>query len=98
MSFYQWQGKDLLLKIHVQTRAKENAITGLHGDRLKLRINAPPVDNKANKRIIAYMAKEFSVKQADVSLISGEKNRDKQILIKQAVQLPGWFNDLSDST
>lgn len=88
---------DLLLNIHVQTRAKENVITGLHGDRLKLRINAPPLDNKANQHIINYLATDFSVKQSEVSLISGLKHRDKRILIKHPHQLPDWFNDLSDS-
>ena len=98
MNFYEWRGKDLLLNIHVQTRAKENTITGLHGGRLKLRINAPPVDNKANQHIINYLANEFSVKQSDIELISGLKHRDKQMIIKRPTQLPDWFNDLSDST
>ena len=98
MTFYEWQGEDLLLKFHVQIRAKENKVTGIHGDRLKLKINAPPVDNKANQQIIDYIAKEFSVKQSDVKLISGMRHRDKQILIRQPAQLPDWFNDLSDST
>mgnify|MGYP003624601019 CR=1 FL=1 len=98
VTFYQWRGEDLLLNIHVQTRAKENAITGLHGDRLKLRINAPPVDNKANQHIINYLANEFNVKQANIEIKSGLKHRDKQLIIKQPARLPGWFNDLSDST
>ena len=82
----------------MQTRAKENKVAGLHGDKIKLKINAPPVDNKANQQIIDYIAKEFSVKQADVRLISGLRHRDKQIFIKHPCQLPDWFNDLSDST
>ena len=98
MRFYEWRGDDLLLNIHVQTRAKENSVTGLYGDRLKLRINAPPVDNKANQHIINYLAHEFNVKQSDLKLTSGLKHRDKQILIKQPGQLPDWFNNLSDST
>ena len=98
MRFYEWRGKDLILNIHVQSRAKENAITGLHGDRLKLRINASPVDNKANQNIINYLANEFSVKQSDIELISGLKHRNKQMIIEQPTQLPDWFNDLSDST
>jgi len=47
MAFYQWQDKNLVLKLHVQTRAKENSIIGRHGDMLKLKIKSPPVDNKA---------------------------------------------------
>jgi uncharacterized protein len=97
MSFYEWQNENLLLKVHIQTRAKDNAVTGLHGGMLKLRINAPPVDNKANQHIISYLANEFSVKQSEIKLISGLKHRDKQILIKQPDQLPDWFKDLSDS-
>ncbi len=98
MKFFEWRGKDLLLNIHVKPRAKENAITGLHGDRLKLRINAPPVDNKANQHIINYLANEFSVKQSEIKLMSGQKHRDKQMRIKQPTQLPGWFKSLSDGT
>jgi len=98
MSFYQWQENDLLLKLHVQTRAKENNVSGIHGDTVKLKISAPPVDNRANQRIIDYIAKEFSVNKSDVKLISGQHHRDKRILIKQPVQLPDWFKRLSDST
>ena len=98
MKFYEWRGKDLLLNIHVQTRAKENVITGLHGYRLKLRINAAPVDNKANQHIVNYLANEFNVKQSDIKLISGLKHRDKQMRIKQPTQLPEWFSNLSDGT
>lgn len=98
MNFYEWRGKDLLLNIHVQTRAKENAITELHGVRLKLRINVPPVENKANRHIINYLANEFSVKQSDIELISGLRHRDKQMKIKQPTQLPDCFNSLSDGT
>ncbi len=97
MAFYEWQGNELLLKIHVQTRAKEDSVVGLHGERLKLRVNAPPIDNKANQHIINFLANEFSVKQSDIKLISGQKHRDKQLIIKHAEHLPGWFNVLSDS-
>jgi uncharacterized protein len=96
MAFYQWQDKDLLLKLHVQTRAKENSITGIHGDMLKLKIKSPPVDNKANQEIISYLANEFAVHKADVSLISGQTHRDKRFLIKSPKGLPDWFNELSE--
>ncbi len=95
MSFYQWQSKDLLLKLHVQARAKENCITGIHGDMLKLKIKSPPVDNKANKEIVSYLAKEFNVTKSNVVLISGQTHRDKKILIKEPKALPEWFKELS---
>ena len=98
MSFYQWKDKDLLIKLHVQPKAKENSIIGIHGDALKLKIKSPPVDNKANQEITIYLAKEFNVHKADVSLISGQTSRDKKFLIKEPKELPGWFKELLDNS
>lgn len=97
MAFYEWQGSDLLLNVHVQTRAKMDCFDGLHGDRVKLRINALPTDNKANQHIINYLASEFRVRQSDIKLIGGQKHRDKQLIIKHAEYMPDWFNALSDN-
>jgi len=97
MAFYQWQGEDLLLKLHVQPRAKENCIIGIHGDMLKLKIKAPPVDNRANKEITVYLANEFSVNKANIKLISGQQHRDKKFLIKSPKEFPGWFIKFSNS-
>lgn len=95
MSFFEWQDRSLLLKLHVQPRAKENNITGIHGDMLKLKIKSPPVDNKANKEIISYLANEFNVTKANVELKSGQLSRDKKFLIKEVKVLPEWFKELS---
>ncbi len=95
MSFYQWQGKDLLLKLHVQPKAKENTIVGIHGESLKIKIKAPPVDNKANKEITNYLAKEFKVSKSSVDLISGQTSREKRFLIKEPELLPEWFKELN---
>jgi len=91
MSFYQWQGDDLLLICHIQPRAKETSISGIYDDKLKIRVNAPPVDNKANQQIISYLANEFDVKKSNITLISGQHHRDKKFLIKTPKQLPTWF-------
>ncbi|MBL1142148.1 MAG: YggU family protein [Proteobacteria bacterium] len=96
MSFYDWQDKNLLLKLHVQPRAKENSIVGIYNDNLKLKIKSPPVENKANKEIASYLAKEFSVTKSNVELISGQLNRDKKFLVKGVNVLPEWFKDLTE--
>lgn len=97
MSFYQWKQKDLLLKLHIQPNAKENKVIGLHGESLKLKVKAPPVDNKANKEIILYLSKEFKVSKSAVELVSGQTSREKRFLIKEPNVLPEWFKELSDS-
>jgi uncharacterized protein len=98
MPFYQWQDNNLLLKLHVQPRAKESSITDIFNDMLKLKIKSPPVDNKANKEIISYLAKEFNVTKSSIELISGQTHRDKKFLIKEPKVLPKWFRELSDNS
>ncbi len=71
-----------LLKLHVQPRAKVNGLAGFHGDALKLRLNTPPVDGKANKAVEAYLGKLFGVPKSSVNLKSGHQSRSKQVKIE----------------
>jgi uncharacterized protein YggU (UPF0235/DUF167 family) len=54
-------GADWLLDLHVQPGANVTAAVGEHGDRLKLKIAAPPVDNKANALLLASRQKTVAV-------------------------------------
>ena len=83
-----WQGADLLLDVHVQPRAAKDEIVGFHGDRLKIRITAPPVDGKANRHLIDFLADTFRVPKRDVVLLSGESGRDKRFKIQAPKQVP----------
>ena len=76
----------IALRLHVQPRASSNALSGLQGDMLKLRLTTPPVDGKANKAVIAYLAKLFHLPKSAFSLKSGHQSRSKTILI-QGVEL-----------
>ncbi|MCW5212686.1 YggU family protein [Desulfobulbus sp. TB] len=71
----------LLLSIYVQPRSNHNAIVGLHGDAIKLRLTAPPVDGKANKAIIAFWAKSLKIPKSAITMKSGLHNRMKKILL-----------------
>ncbi len=86
--FYQWQNKDLLLRIKVQPKASKDELSEILGDYLKVRITAPPVDGKANKHLIAFLAKTFKVAKSNVELISGETGREKRIKIHSPKILP----------
>jgi uncharacterized protein (TIGR00251 family) len=74
----------LLLRLHVQPRASVNAIAGLQGDALKLRLTTPPVDGKANKAVIAYLAKFFHLPKSALVIKSGQQSRIKTIAIIDA--------------
>jgi hypothetical protein len=59
-------------------------IVGLHADRLKIRVAAPPVDGEANKRCIKFLAKCLSVPRSTLQIISGHNSRNKRILLKSS--------------
>jgi len=88
---WTWQGKNLRLMVHVQPGAKSTQLSGLHGDRLKIRLNAPPVDGKANRRLIAFISEIFRVPKSSVSIDKGESSRHKTLLIEDPQFLPSEF-------
>jgi len=85
---YQWQGKDLLLSCHLQPKATKDEIVGLHGDSLKIRITAPPVDGRANAHLIKFLAKTFGVTKREITILSGELGRQKRIKVEQPTKIP----------
>ncbi|MCG4452571.1 MULTISPECIES: DUF167 domain-containing protein [unclassified Pseudomonas] len=88
MSFYRWDGEDLILDCHLQPKASCDEFAGLHGERLKIRLTAPPVDGKANAKLLAFLADAFAVSKSQVSLETGQQSRQKRVRIKQPRQLP----------
>ena len=89
---YQWRGDDLLLHCQLQPRSSKNEIVGIleetHINRLKICITAPPVDGKANKHLIAIVAKWLGTAKTRVTIVRGETGRQKTLLIKQPSRLP----------
>src|SRR5690554_7509302 len=84
----QVDGQKVILTCHLQPKARADEIVGLHGDALKIRITAPPVEGKANQHLIQFLAKLFKVRQQDVELLSGETSRTKRLAIRNVTQLP----------
>lgn len=72
---------DVWLGVHVQPGAKRSEAAGLHGDALKLRLAAPPVDGKANAALCALIAELAGVPRRAVELVSGETSRSKRLRI-----------------
>ena len=74
----------LLLRLQVQPRASANALAGLQGDALKLRLTTPPVDGKANKAVVAYLAKLLHIPKSALIIKSGQQSRSKTVAITGA--------------
>ena len=77
MGAIQATDSGVLVRVRVQPRASVERLEGVHGDQLRLRVTAPPVDGAANTACIAFLAKILGVRRSQVRLQAGEKSRDK---------------------
>jgi uncharacterized protein (TIGR00251 family) len=77
----QQSGTDVLLAVAVQPRASRNAVAGLRGNALKLLLTAPPVEGAANDACLRFLADLLGVSRARLSIVRGEKVRQKRIRI-----------------
>ncbi len=89
--FYHWQDKDLILDVRVQPGASRDLFAEVLGERLKICITSPPVEGKANKYLMTFLAKQFKVPKSRVQLISGKTGRNKRLKITQPGKLPDLF-------
>ena len=80
-SWYRWQEGSLILRIWAQPRAKRDAIVGLHGDFLKIKVTSPPTEGKANENIVCLLAASLGVAPSRVRLITGAASRDKTFCV-----------------
>ncbi len=69
------------LKIIVQPKARKTGIIGLHDGMLKLAVASPPVDGKANREVVAFLADLFELKKKEVIILRGEHSRKKTCLL-----------------
>jgi hypothetical protein len=72
------------LTLHIQPGAKKTEVAGAHGDALKIRLAAPPVDGKANAALIGFVADRLGLAKSAVSLKSGQTSRRKVLEVIRA--------------
>ncbi len=70
-----------LVKIHVVPGARQTALAGLHGDRLKVKVAAVPEKGRANEELLAFLARLLKVPQKAVHLASGATSRAKVVAV-----------------
>ncbi len=70
--------------VQVQPRASHDAIAGEYADALKIRLTAPPVDDRANEALTRLLAERLNVPVAAVRIVSGEKSRRKHVFVAGA--------------
>ena len=77
-----------LISVHAQPGTKKSAVAGLHGESLKVRVAAPPVEGKANEALTAFVAKALGVPRRAVSIVKGASSREKLLLVTDATANP----------
>jgi hypothetical protein len=74
------------LAVRAQPGAKKTAITGVYGQgamaQLKIAVQAPPLEGRANQALIAFLAETFGVPKNEVELVTGELSRSKVFLLR----------------
>ena len=80
-AWYRRNGDVLTLTLHVQPGAKRTEVAGLHGDALKIRLAAPPVEGRANEALLKFIAESFGVPLRQVELRQGGQSRHKVVAI-----------------
>ena len=78
---FKRDGDATVINLHLQPGAKRSAVCGMFGDAVKLAVQAPPVDGRANTALRTYLAAQLKLPTAAVTLVSGASGRDKRVRI-----------------
>jgi uncharacterized protein (TIGR00251 family) len=70
------------INVHVQPRASKSEVVGMHGDAIRIRLAAPPVDDAANAELVALIAARLGVPKRNVRIATGRASRRKVVEIE----------------
>lgn len=73
------------LKVFIQPNSKNNEVIGFHGEALKIKIKAPPVDGEANSALIRFLSQQIGIPQKNITLLNGQTGKNKLIEIDSAL-------------
>jgi uncharacterized protein (TIGR00251 family) len=72
-------GAGVRLRIRVQPRASSNEVAGAHGDQIRVRLTAPPVEGAANEALVRFLARRLGIERASVRIVAGLSSRSKVV-------------------
>ena len=81
------EGK-ISLTVHIQPNASKNEVLGMVNEMVKIKITAPPIDNKANKECLKFLSKILHIPKSKLHILKGQKTRSK------IIQISGMSRDL----
>ena len=81
VAWYRSEEDSVTLTLHIQPGAKRSEVAGLHGDALKIRLAAPPIEGRANQALLRFVADSFDVPLRQVELLRGTQSRHKMVKV-----------------
>ncbi|WP_394757050.1 DUF167 domain-containing protein [Rhodoferax sp.] len=94
-SFFAWDGDVLVINILGKPSASKTALGKPFGKQLKVSVAAAPVAGRATDHLVRFLATQFGVAGADIEVVFGRMNVNKQVRIKAPKKLPGVFAQAS---
>ena len=91
-SFFAWDGDVLILNVLGKPAASKDAIGKPKGTQLKISVTAAPKGGKATDHMVRFLAPLFGVAVADIEVVFGQENVNKQLRIKAPKKLPAVFD------
>jgi len=82
VSAYRWIGPDLEISLRAQPGARTTEVQGIHGEAIKIRIAARPIEGAANEALLQFLAEALRVPRRRCVLVSGETGRQKRVRIE----------------
>ena len=74
-------GPSATVSVRVVPRSSKEGVAGFEGGVLRIRLNAPPVEGKANEALVRFLAKAVGVPRSRITLVKGEKGRNKIVRV-----------------
>jgi uncharacterized protein (TIGR00251 family) len=97
-TFFGWDGDVLVLNVLGKPSASKDAIGKPKGTQLKISVTAAPKDGKATDYMVRFLAPLFGVAVADIEVVFGQENVNKQLRIRAPKKLPAVFTEAAAST
>jgi uncharacterized protein (TIGR00251 family) len=72
----------VVVRVHVQPKSRRDQIVGMHGDRIKLAVTAPPDKGKANDAVVRLIAAALKFSPSRVEILRGDISRQKDLLVR----------------
>jgi len=91
-TFFAWDGEVLVVNVLGKPSAAKDAIGKPYGTQLKVSVTAAPVAGRATDHMLRFLAPQFGVSVADIEVVFGQENVNKQLRIRAPKKLPAVFN------